>query len=340
MKNISDLTLEELKAELEKIDEPAYRAEQIFGWLYKKGVFRFKEMTDLSKNLKERLASAYVIGKLELCGVFKAKDRTEKYLFRLADGYGIETVLIPATGRKTLCLSTQVGCKFACAFCASGLKGFIRNLAPSEIVGQVLHFKNSLEAPLTNIVFMGMGEPLDNFENLAKAIRILNSPQGLEIAARRMTVSTCGIVPGMERFKRLGLQVNLSISLHAATDTKRDQLLPVNRKYPLKKVIKACQDYIRKGGRKITLEYVLLKGANDSLADADGLTRIAKRLKAKVNLIPYSPVPGLPYEVPNEKGIQFFLSRLEEKKIPVTLRRSKGADIQAACGQLAGRINK
>jgi len=336
--DIKDLTLEELKTELEKIEEPAYRADQIFDWLYKKGVSRFEDMTNLARDLKEKLSRVFSLGGLELEGVCRSKDRTEKYLFRLADGHCVEAVLIPAGGRKTVCLSTQVGCKFGCVFCASGLHGFIRDMKPSEIVGQILFLKDNFEICPTNIVFMGMGEPLDNFDNLAKAIDILNSPQGLGLAARRMTVSTCGLVPGIERFKNLGHQVNLSVSLHAASEAKRNSLMPVNRKYPLEKLIAACEELVRDGGRKITLEVVLIKGINDSAADADGLARLAKRLKAKINLIPYSPVSGLPFAVPEKKRIQDFLRRLEEKNVPATLRQSKGRDIRAACGQLAGSL--
>ncbi|MGA2585413.1 MAG: 23S rRNA (adenine(2503)-C(2))-methyltransferase RlmN [Candidatus Aminicenantales bacterium] len=338
MIDIKNLTLDELKAELKGAGEPAYRAEQIFDWLYKKGALRFEDMTNLGHALREKLKRMFALGRLELQGVFRSKDRAVKYLFRLQDGRGIETVLIPAGGRATVCLSTQVGCKFGCAFCASGLNGFTRNLTPSEIVGQVLFLRNRLDVALTNIVFMGMGEPLDNFENLAKAILILNSADGLGIAARRMTISSVGVIPGLERFMQMDLQVNLSISLHAAGDAKRTALMPANMKYPLEKVIAACEAYGKDGGRKITLEYVLLKGVNDAPADAAGLARIAKRLKAKINLIPYSPVIGLPFETPEERRIGDFTRMLEEKNVPVTLRRSKGRDIQAACGQLAGKL--
>ncbi len=340
MKDIKDLTLDELKSEMMRLGETVYRAEQIFGWLYKKSVSRFGDMTNLGRSLQEKLTRGFSIGSLELVGLFRSKDRTEKYLFRLHDGPCIESVLISAGGRKTVCVSTQVGCKFGCAFCASGLNGFIRNLTAAEIAGQVVFLKESLERATTNVVFMGMGEPLDNCENLDKAMSILHSPKGLSIAARRMTVSTAGIVPGMEHFTKLGLQVNLSISLHAATDALRNSLMPVNKKYPLEKVIAAGEDYLRRGGRKITLEYVLIKGINDSTADAEGLAPIAKRLRSKINVIPYSPVIGLPFEVPDKKRILNFLKTIEDKNVSVTLRQSKGCDILAACGQLAGRINR
>ncbi len=335
MKNVKDLTLKELRAELVRTGEPAFRAGQIFDWLYKKGAARFEDMTNLGRELQAKLGRAFAVGKLELFGVFKSKDRTEKYVFRLHDGRRIESVLIPAGGRMTVCVSTQVGCKFACAFCASGRHGFIRQLTAAEIVGQVSYLKDHLGSPPTNIVFMGMGEPLDNFENLARAVGILNSPHGLGIAARRMTVSTAGVIPGIERFGKLGLQIHLSLSLHAATDAQRSTLMPINRKYPLGKLLAACEDYLKQGGRKMTLEYVLLKNVNDSAEDAARLARIAARLKAKINLIPYGPVIGLPFDVPEKSRLEDFLGKLEDKGIPVTLRDSKGRDIQAACGQLA-----
>lgn len=336
--HIGDLTLEELREALAGLGEPGYRADQVFGWLYKKAAAGFEAMSNLPKAFRDKLAGAFRIGPLELFGVARSKDGTEKRLFRLADGPCVETVLIPAGGRMTVCVSTQVGCRRACAFCASGLNGFVRNLAPSEIVGQILALRHALDAPLTNIVFMGMGEPFDNFDNLARSLRILNAPQGLEIAARRMTVSTAGLIPGILRFKELDLQVNLSISLHASNDETRTALMPVNKKYPIEKLIAAAKDYIAGGGRKITLEYILFRGINDGAQDAEGLTRIAARLRAKINLIPYSPVHGLPFQTPSEEEIQAFLKRLEEAGVPVTLRHSKGRDIQAACGQLAGSL--
>ncbi len=334
--HIGDLTLDELRGALAGLGEPGYRAAQVFDWLYHKHTDRFEAMSNLPKAFRDKLAGAFRIGGLELFGVARSKDGTEKRLFRLADGPCVETVLIPASGRMTVCVSTQVGCRRACVFCASGLNGFVRNLAPSEIVGQILALRTGFDAALTNIVFMGMGEPFDNFDNLARSLRILNAPQGPGIAARRMTVSTAGLIPGLLRFKELDLQVNLSISLHASDDETRTALMPVNRKYPLEKLIAAAKDYIEGGGRKITLEYILFRGINDGARDAEGLARIAARLRAKINLIPYSPVPGLPFQTPSETEVLAFLKRLEEVGVPVTLRHSKGRDIQAACGQLAG----
>jgi len=337
MKDLRDRTREELAADLISMGEPAYRADQIFAGLFSKGAQSFNELTNLPKSLREKLAGCFALRMLEMQRVLRARDRTVKYLFRLHDGLFIETVLIPAAGRRTICLSTQVGCKFACVFCASGLRGFKRDLTPSEIVGQVLYLREALEIEPTNIVFMGMGEPLDNFDAVERSIRILNDPKGFGIAARRLTVSTSGIIPGIERFKALDFQVNLSISLHAADDALRSRLMPVGRKYPLADLLEACEDYLREGGRKITLEYVLIENVNDRPRDADGLTLIARRLRAKVNVIPYSPIEGLVFRTPSELRIEAFVRRLEDRGVGVTLRRSKGGDIRAACGQLVLR---
>jgi 23S rRNA (adenine2503-C2)-methyltransferase len=334
------LTLEELRSELEAMGEKPFRAAQIFDWLYHKGATDFAEFSSLSRDLREKLAARFTIGRLELEDRLQSRDGTAKFLFRLADDQCVETVVIPAGKRRTACLSTQAGCKFACAFCASGLHGFKRNLAPSEIVGQALHLTKALSLEISSYVFMGMGEPLDNFDNLAKAVRIMNAPEGMGLAARRMTISTAGFIPGIERLGKLDLQVNLSVSLHAVTDTLRNRLMPINRKYPLEKLVAACEAYIRSGGRMITLEYILIRKVNDSLNDADGLAGIARRLRAKVNLIAYSPVAGLGFETPSEAEVARFRRWLEERKVRVTLRLSKGKDILAACGQLAGRFKE
>ncbi len=335
--DIHDLSFEELTGILKAWGEPSYRAEQVFDWLYKRGVGSFNTFTDIPKALRLKLDESFSLRSLELAERLVAADGTEKFLFRLCDGNFIESVLIPAEKRATLCLSTQVGCKFGCAFCASGKRGFKRNLRPSEILGQVLFLRDKLSFQLTNFVFMGMGEPLDNFDNVIRTIQIMNDSRGMGIAARRMTVSTVGIVPGIERLGKLGLQVNLSLSLHAVRDELRAKLLPVSRKYTLAEVLKACQEYVRATGRMVTLEYILLRGLNDSADDCSRLASLAKKLKAKVNLIPCSPVPGLPFEPPSAEKNKLFLRWLTERGVNATLRRSKGAEIQAACGQLAGK---
>jgi 23S rRNA (adenine2503-C2)-methyltransferase len=336
--DVRDLTLAELRAELEAMGEKPYRAAQVFDWLYKKRAAAFDEMTSLPKPLRETLGARFALAAVALADKRSSPDGTTRFLFRLADGAHVESVLIPAPRRLTVCLSTQVGCKFACAFCASGRHGFKRNLAPSEILGQVLFLERALGRPLTNYVFMGMGEPLDNWTNVEKAIRIMNEPEGLGIAARRITVSTAGFVDAFERLEALDLQINVSLSLHAVTDRLRDRLMPINRRFPLETLVAAAEHYVRSGGRLLTLEYILIRGLNDSLDDADGLAAIARRLRAKVNLIAYSPVEGTDFEPPSEAEVARFRRWLEERKVGATVRQSKGADIAAACGQLAGRF--
>jgi len=335
--DIRDLTLPELKAELEALGERPFRAGQIFDWLYKKKVPGFDGLANLPRGLRQALAARFAFRELEPADTIASSDGTTRFLFRLHDGEHVESVLIPAGRRLTACLSTQVGCKFGCAFCASGRHGFKRHLAPSEIVGQVLVLERALGRRLSNLVFMGMGEPLDNWDSVERAIRIMNAPEGLAVAARRMTISTAGFLDAFGRLEALDLQINLSVSLHAVTDRLRDRLMPINRRFPLEELVAVAESYIRSGGRMLTLEYILLRGLNDSLDDADGLAAIARRLRAKVNLIGYSPVEGAPFETPPQAEVARFARWLEERKIKTLVRLSKGADIAAACGQLAGR---
>ena len=334
--DIKLLTFEELREVLGEMGEPAFRAGQIFSWLYKKDVAGFQEMSDLGRTLRDKLAGRFVVSWPELNRHLRSRDGSEKFLLRLADGRSVETVLIPGPGRATVCLSTQVGCRFGCRFCASGRPGFVRNLSPAEIVNQVLFVRRTSGRPVTHAVFMGMGEPLDNFDSVGRAIGLLNDQRAVGLAARRMTVSTCGLLPGVEKLAALGLQVELSVSLHAASDDLRDRLVPLNRKYPLTKLLPALQDYHRLTGRQVTFEYALIKGMNDSLEEANRLAALARRARAKVNLIPLSPTSGSTYEASPRPTAVAFLRRLEERGVRATLRRSKGVDIQAACGQLAG----
>lgn len=336
-KDIKDFTSKELEKAFIETGEPAYRARQVFSWIYKKGARDFDEIRNIPRDLKAKLNQKYYIGWLEVYDRLKSSDGTEKILFGLSDKNFIETVLIRQTNRKTLCLSTQVGCKFACAFCASGKTGFTRDLTPSEIITQILYFQHNLKYKITNYVFMGMGEPLDNYENVTKAIMIMNDPKGMNVGARRITVSTCGIIPAIEKLKSLGLQINLSVSLHAANNKLRDKLMPVNKLYPLEKLIEACENFVNKAGRIITIEYVLIKGINDSREEAGNLAGIAKRLNAKVNLIPYSAVASINFQSPRQKDVNAFMKNLIKGGVNTLLRESKGEDIQAACGQLAGR---
>jgi len=339
-RDIKNLTLEELEKEIVDMQEPTYRAGQIFFWLYQKGVHDFNQMANIPKALRDKLDQNYYISTLGLSEHLKSTDGTEKFLFKLSDGNFIEAVLIYAKNRKTMCLSTQVGCRFACSFCASGLKGFARNLTPSEIINQILFLQHNLKHKITNYVLMGMGEPLDNYENVSKAIMIMNDPEGMAIGARRITISTCGIIPGIKKLKDLGLQVNLSLSLHTTNNKLRDALMPINKRYPLEKVIKACEDFIDGTGRMITIEYILIRGKNDSLEDADELAAIAKKLKAKVNLVPCSTIHNVNFQSTQRKNIDIFMNRLIKRGVNATLRESKGKDIQAACGQLAGRAKE
>ena len=335
--NIGDLTREELEDVMSQWDEPRYRAAQIFFWLYEKAQTDFEAISNLSLELRERLKERFYIGLPAIAEKAVSADGTEKYLVEFADGNYAETVVIPAQRRTTICFSTQVGCRYACPFCASGTKGFVRNLSPAEIVGQVKLARREFRRPVGNCVAMGIGEPLDNYDNLARAIAILNDTRGMGIGARRITVSTCGVVPGILKMAEMGLQVNLSVSLHAARDELRNTLVPMNRKYQLAALVSACRRYAEKTGRMITLEYIILRGVNDGDRDALDLAALARALRAKVNLIPYSPVTVSGFEPATRDETRLFLAKLASKKIKVTLRESKGLDIRAACGQLAGK---
>lgn len=336
-REIRDLTPEELEQEITAMGEPAHRSRQIFLWLNLKGADNFGMMTDLPGRLIAILEKKFVIKRPECAEHLVSRDGTEKFLFRLTDGEHIETVLIREKNRFTVCLSTQVGCRFKCPFCASGMKGFVRDLRVSEIVNQLLLVQGSCGRRVTNVVFMGMGEPLDNYDNLVKAIRVMNHPDGIGIGARKITVSTCGIIPGILKLKDLGLQIELSVSLHAADDLARNELVPVNRKYGLEQLVSACMDYYEKTGRVITLEYTLIRDKNDSLKDAEKLAAFAKKLKAKVNLIACNPFAEMSCARPDRKKVMAFSQRLRSRGAKVTIRRSRGRDILAACGQLAAR---
>jgi len=336
-KNIKECTENELEKAVKALGEPAFRARQIFAWIYKKGAPNFAGMTNLPKKTVDAVSKDYYISEMGLKKRLISSDHTEKFLFELNDKRLIESVVIPGRERKTACLSTQVGCKFGCAFCASGSSGFVRDLKVSEILDQVLYLVYAGKHDITNYVFMGMGEPLDNFDNVSKAIRIMNDPDGLGIGARRITVSTCGIVPGIEKMKSFNLQINLSVSLHASNNALRDKLVPINKRYPIEKLVEACQDYFEATGRVITLEYILIDKVNDSNDDADKLADIARSMHAKVNVIPYSPVPAFSFfKAPAPESARAFAQLVERHRVTVTIRESKGKDIQAACGQLAG----
>lgn len=336
MQDIKGLTLEELERVLDNWNEAKFRARQIFFWIYQKGIQDFDSMSNLPWNLRNRLKEKFYIIGMRLIRRLGSSDGTEKFLFELKDSNLIEAVIIPIKKRITGCISTQVGCKFACHFCASGLLGFKRNLTSAEMVEQVLYLKNNLkERKLTHIVFMGIGEPLDNYDNVLKGIRSINSTEGLYIGARRITISTCGIIPGIKRLSDENLQIELSISLHAADEKTRSQIMPINKKYPLKELMRTCAEYIKKTNRQLTFEYILIQGINSDLQNAHKLSKILKELKlCKVNLIPANSVRELKVEPPNKLEVLIFRDYLLKKRINVTLRRPRGEDIEAACGQL------
>jgi 23S rRNA (adenine2503-C2)-methyltransferase len=340
--DIKSLQLHEFEATVREFGEPVYRARQIADWLYQKRVQTFNEMTDLPRELRARLAALFTFSKIDVVRVLGSPDTTRKFLFRLSDESLIETVLIPASpalygsrsDRRTICVSTQVGCAYGCKFCASGLDGFSRNLRPNEIVDQIIAVERESGEKIDNIVFMGMGEPLANLENVMRAIRIINAPWGLGIGARHITVSTSGLAVQIRKLADDPLQIRLAISLHGATDEVRNQIMPINRRYNLDKLLEACDYYSKRKKQRLTFEYILIDNVNDSPEQARRLGRIARRLGAKVNLIPYNTVQGLPWSRPQPEQQEQFLSILRASGVAATLRREKGHDIEAACGQL------
>lgn len=336
IEDIRGFTLEELEKNFKLLGIESYRAKQVFDWLYKNDAIDFVSMKNLSSSVRDKLSQYYKIAPCATERVETSSDDSEKFLFKLEDGALIESVLIPSKERVSVCLSTQVGCRFACAFCASGAGVFKRNLAASEILAQFLAIKKKI-APvrIANVVFMGVGEPLDNYENLLKAIRILNHEKGVNLGIRKMTISSVGLAPAIERLSKEGMQIELSISLHAAIDAKRDELVPANKKYPLKVLMEAVKKYAAVSKRKITFEYVLLSGFNTSLEDAQALVGLARGLISRVNLIPYNKTESRgSYEPPAKMEVLFFKDYLLKNGIDVTLRIPRGRDIMAACGQL------
>lgn len=346
MIDVKDLLIQELSEQLEALGVEDFRADQILDWVYKKYVCDFDKMTNLPRVLRNLLKEKFYVSTLKLLKELVSKDGTMKFLYGLEDGERIESVFIPSKNTKTVCVSSQVGCKFGCKFCASGKGGFVRNLRPAEMVNQVLsvrgQFSNrdlrSYRELSPNVVFMGMGEPLDNYENVLKAIRILNAPYGLNIGQRRLTISTCGLITGIRRLAGENLQVELSISLHSANDKTRSSLMGINNKYPIKELITACREYIKETNRQLTFEYVLIKGLNDSREEAEELAKLLKGMLAKVNLIPFNPIQGMDYLPPEPKDVKEFKNILDKKGIVSVVRVTRGADIQAACGQLRSSV--
>ncbi len=334
MKNIKDYSLDELKEELKEIGEKPFRAEQIFKWLYEARVSNFDDMTNLSLELREKLKQAYEIKEFKILKKQVASDGTKKYLFDVLDGNAIETVLMEYHHGFSICVSSQIGCKMGCKFCASTGIPFARNLTTGEIIEQIMAVERDAGVRISNIVFMGIGEPLDNYDNVVKAIRIINHPKGLDIGARHISISTSGLVPKIYQLAEENIQCTLSISLHATTDEQRSKMMPVNNRYNIEELLQACKDYIEKTHRRISFEYALAKENNDNLEDAKRLVKLLKGMLCHVNLIPINKIENGAYTKSSNENIMKFRDYLNDHGIVATIRRELGSDIDAACGQL------
>ena len=334
MKNIKNYTLEELKEEMKGIGEKPFRAEQIFKWLYEQKVKSFEEMSNLSVSLREKLEKEYTICNFKIIKKLESVDGTKKYLFDVLDSNAIETVLMEYHHGKTICVSSQIGCKMGCKFCASTGIPFARSLSSGEIVEQILAVEQDTGERISNIVFMGIGEPLDNYGNVIKAIHIINHPKGLNIGARHISISTSGVVPKIYDLAKENIPCTLSISLHATNNEKRSSMMPVNNAYPIEKLIQACKDYISATNRRISFEYALAKDNNDNLEDAKELVKLLKGMLCHVNLIPINKIENGKYTKSTNENIIKFRDYLNDHGIVATIRRELGSDIDAACGQL------
>lgn len=341
MQNIKNLTLSEIEQRLASLGEKPYKALQVFAWVFHGGAGSFDEMTNLSKQLREKLKANFYIGRSEIIAKQESKDGTKKLLLELEDKNRIECVLIPEGDRLTLCISSQVGCPLDCAFCITGSGGFVRDLKLSEMVDQVFAARSLISAgrKITNLVLMGMGEPLLNYDEVIKFLNIAVHQKGMGFAPKRVTVSTSGIVPIIERLGR-ETKVNLAVSLNATTDEIRNRLMPINKKYPLKILLDACRRYPAVRNRYITFEYILMKDVNDSVEDAKRLTELLKHIRCKINLIPFNAFPGAEFERPVDKTISDFQKILMDSRYVAIIRASKGQDISAACGQLRGKLRE
>ncbi|MFA7100335.1 MAG: 23S rRNA (adenine(2503)-C(2))-methyltransferase RlmN [Bacilli bacterium] len=338
MKNIYDFTLEQLGDEMESLGQKRYRATQLFIWLYKKKATSFDEMSDVAKTFRDVLKERYFIYIPKITQKQVAQDGTVKLLVEMQDGINVETVLMPYDYGNSICVSSQVGCAMGCKFCASGLLKRQRSLSAGEMLGQVLAMEQVLpNKPVTHIVVMGIGEPFDNYDNVMDFIRIANNPKGLEIGARHISVSTCGIVPKILDYAHEGLQVNLAISLHAPNNDIRDMLMPINKTYPLEVLIPAVKEYEKITDRRVTFEYIMLKGVNDGLEQAEELAKLVQGMNAYVNLIPYNKVGESPFERTSNNQVHLFADYLKKCGVGVTIRKEFGDDIAAACGQLRAK---
>lgn len=336
IQSITNMTLSDLEALCISMGEPVYRAKQILFWIYDKGATAFGQMSNLSKNFQKQIAGQYQVFQTKVSTITQTAYGTEKYLIHLPDENVIECVLLREGKKITACVSTQVGCAMACQFCASGLLGMERDLTTSEIVEQALHIKSHLlpEERLTNIVFMGIGEPLMNYDNVIRAARIMNAEWGLGIGARHITISTVGVIDGIRRLAHEGLQVNLAISLHAPNDIIRSKIIPSNKKTGIKNLVATAREYFEITRRDISFEYLLIEGVNASRHDAESLTRLLKGLQCNINVLPVNPVEEFHRRSPSQETIETFCRTLEKHGLVVTLRKKKGSHINAACGQL------
>ncbi|MBR5341072.1 MAG: 23S rRNA (adenine(2503)-C(2))-methyltransferase RlmN [Erysipelotrichaceae bacterium] len=337
MRSIYSLSLKDLENYLLENDFKPFHAKQIFRWLYDKRISDFDQMSDISKKMIEKMKEDLSIETLEIKDKQVSKDGTKKFLFKMSDGALVESVLMIFEYGYSACLSSQVGCNMGCSFCASGLLKKQRDLSAGEIVCQALMIQRELDLDgkrLGNIVVMGTGEPFDNYDNVMKALSIINDPFGLEIGSRHISISTCGVVPGIERFAKENLQYNLAISLHAPNNELRDKLMPINKAYPLEVLFEALKDYASINNRRLTFEYLLLKGINDSPKEADEIRKLLKGMNAYINLIPYNKVSEKDFETSDDENALRFYDLLKKNNVAVTLRQKKGDDIDAACGQL------
>ena len=337
MKNIYDYSLEQLTEYFALIKQKPFRAKQVFSWLYQKDSYQFDEMSDLSKELRNNLKEEFRFDVLKIKEKQISKDGTIKYLFELLDGSLIESVLMVHDYGKSLCVTSQVGCNMKCKFCASGLLNKQRNLTAGERVAQIMKVQQDIAQRISHVVVMGTGEPFDNYDNVMSFVRIINHPHGLAIGARHITISTCGLIDGINKYSDEGIQTNLAISLHAPNDEIRNQLMPINKVYPMDDLRKAVSDYINKTNRRVTFEYILLKDINDDIIYARQLAHYLRGLNAYVNLIPYNSVDEHGYQPSSKEQAEIFKSELLRLHINVTMRKEHGRDIDGACGQLRAK---
>ncbi|MFQ5454321.1 MAG: 23S rRNA (adenine(2503)-C(2))-methyltransferase RlmN [Candidatus Zixiibacteriota bacterium] len=339
--NLLGYTANQLQELMSSLGDKAYRGRQLFKWLYKTRQYDFNLMTNLSKDIREKLNNAYDFKGLNLIESVLSIDGTRKFLFQLEDGLPLESVLIPETEtRKTVCISSQVGCALDCSFCATGKMGLKRNLSVGEIIGQLIFLRDKYgEDAFTNIVLMGMGEPLLNLENVVEAVKIISAVDGLSLSAKKITISTSGITPKIKKLADLKIKAKLAVSLHAATQEKREQIMPVAKTFGLKKLMEAIKYYTDKTKTRVTFEYILFDSFNDSMDDVLALCKLIMGIPCKINILAYNPVAGLDYKRPSDEKLDWFGKQLYPRAPAVTIRKSRGRDIEAACGQLAAKQN-